>query len=312
MKGLIYISRWKRHLFIYSLIVCSLQSYGQYIQSSVNRDSILVGEPVSLQVNVSPAHKATPFRFEAGDSLGDFFEVLELISKDSSDQDTMRYNLTITSFEPGNQFVPSFGAYFGKEKKVSMPIPIYVSLVDADTTKPFLDIKPIMEDPETLKDRINNVFFWAKKNWVLMVAFILFVGFVVWWLFYSRKNEETIEEIKPKIPAHITANKKLKNLEIKNLWQEGNFKQYSIELSQIIRNYLAERYSITTHEKTSSEILESLRSKSIDDQNQEKLRHLLRLADLVKFAKERPSSESNKAVMHDAYSFVEHTRKKEN
>ena len=35
-----------------------------------------------------------------------------------------------------------------------------------------------------------------------------------------------IHSFKPKIPAHITALEKLKNLEDKKLWQSGEIKEY--------------------------------------------------------------------------------------
>ena len=224
-----------------------------------------------------------------------------------STSNTMRYNLIVTSFELGNQFIPSFGVFVGDNKAVSVPIPIHISLADADTTKPFLDIKSIVSDPLTMKDRASLFLSWTKDNWLLLTI-LLTLGVFGLWFFFRKKNHRPKKPKVHQLPAHISANKSLKKLESKQLWQEGNHKQYSIELTQIVKKYLTERYAISTHDKTSSEILDSLNSVNLGTENKYKLNHLLRLSDLVKFAKEKPTAKANETVMIDAYQFVESTR----
>ncbi|MEN8826993.1 MAG: hypothetical protein ABF264_01335 [Flavobacteriales bacterium] len=63
-----------------------------------------------------------------------------------------------------------------------------------------------------------------------------------------------------------------------------------------------------TAEKTSSEILHSLRFVEMGEENKQNLKKLLILSDLVKFAKEKPTSEENESVLNDAYKFVETTK----
>ena len=61
-------------------------------------------------------------------------------------------------------------------------------------------------------------------------------------------------------------------------------------------------------EKTTAEIFESLKSKDLKAEARNKLKQLLSLADLVKFAKERPAPTENEQSIEDAIDFVKLTR----
>ena len=87
---------------------------------------------------------------------------------------------------------------------------------------------------------------------------------------------------------------KLNELDEKLLWQNNKVKQYYSELTEIIRNYIERELKVPALEKTSDEVIEMLRdfndAESIETtkENIEKLKDLLREADLVKFAKSKP------------------------
>ena len=101
---------------------------------------------------------------------------------------------------------------------------------------------------------------------------------------------------------------KLHELRDKKLWQQDAYKQYHIELSDVVREYLEKRYVIKTHEKTSEEIFAALKYMDITEENRNKLRQILLLADLVKFAKERPLPHENEQSIDNAISFVTQTQ----
>ena len=68
------------------------------------------------------------------------------------------------------------------------------------------------------------------------------------------------------------------------------------------------RKHIKTHEKTTDEIFESLRYVSITNGDRNLLRQILTLADLVKFAKEKPLPVENEQSMYNAINFVIQTQ----
>ncbi len=79
-------------------------------------------------------------------------------------------------------------------------------------------------------------------------------------------------------------------------------------MSDTLREYLENRYHINALEQTSDEIFAGLRSAQISADAREKLRRTLLLADLVKFAKEKPLPEDNEFSMENAISFIMQTK----
>jgi hypothetical protein len=64
-------------------------------------------------------------------------------------------------------------------------------------------------------------------------------------------------------------------------------------------------------ELTSYEILSALRHQIADEQTKRKLKQLLLLADMVKFAKEKPLSTENEYSMQIAIEFINETSQKD-
>lgn len=283
-------------------------SYAQNIEVKVDRDSILIGEEIHLSISY-PIEKATSsLQFFEGDSIGNGFEVLEVLKNDTI-ENQKRLILSVTNFELDFKIIPPFSVFYGESKLVSRPISVHVSLMEVDTAQPIKDIKPILEDSFTTSDYYKMGWNWAKNNWWIVLLVSIMIGLVLWFLLRKKQPKQEIVIAKPTIPAHLLAVNKLKELEEKQLWQNGNQKEYNVELTQIIQFYISERYEVPTAEKTSSEILHSLRFVEMGEGNKENLKKLLILSDLVKFAKEQPTADDNESVMKDAYTFIKTTKK---
>jgi hypothetical protein len=135
------------------------------------------------------------------------------------------------------------------------------------------------------------------------------IGVLIWYLRRRKKNKPLFGPPKPEIPAHIIAFRELRELADEKLWQKSEFKQYYTRLTGVIRHYMERRYGIQAMEMTSHEILEEwkLSGENTGDLD-EKLNGLLNLADLVKFAKQKPVASENEENMERAYDFVERTK----
>lgn len=116
--------------------------------------------------------------------------------------------------------------------------------------------------------------------------------------------------VKPvvKLPAHIVANKALVELNNRKLWQNGKFKQYYTSLASILRVYISDRWAIGALEMTTDEIISALVEVDIAVKSRSDLVALLRMADMVKFAKAEPDAEENELNYTRAYYFVENTK----
>jgi hypothetical protein len=140
-----------------------------------------------------------------------------------------------------------------------------------------------------------------------MVSVLAIVG-LIYYLKKRPKQQPVAPPVKPSLPGYIIALNKLTELSGKKLWQQGEVKQYYSELSDIIRDYLENRYRVKTQESTTDEIFAALKHKRIVSRNRELLRQILQLADLVKFAKENPLPADNEQSMDNAVDFVSNTK----
>ncbi|MEN8929009.1 MAG: hypothetical protein ABF240_09090, partial [Flavobacteriales bacterium] len=250
------------------IIIASSISFAQTFTIQSNKDSILIGEPFNLSVQYTVFGATSQLSFEKGDSLGNGFEVLEVESTDTIKGTLLSQQLMVTCFELDNQFIPAFSIYYDSNKVVSKPIPVHVSLMQVDTAQPIKDIKPIVYDELTAGERLSMVWNWMKKYWFVWIPILLGLLFLIWFLFIKKKTEKaTIVPEKEIIPAHILANSRLKELEEKQLWQSGKQKEYNVQLTEVIQEYITNRYNVPTSERTSSEIIQSLRFVEMGEEN---------------------------------------------
>lgn len=113
------------------------------------------------------------------------------------------------------------------------------------------------------------------------------------------------------VPPYDRAIQALHELKDSKLWQQGQEKAYYTTLTEILREYIDERFHINAMEMTSSQIIETLhRNEEIKAVNRQ-LRDILEMADFVKFAKMRPLPDDNEQVMRYAETFVEETKPEE-
>jgi LPS O-antigen subunit length determinant protein (WzzB/FepE family) len=147
-------------------------------------------------------------------------------------------------------------------------------------TQDIKDIKPPIDIP--------SVWTWL---WILLagVVVIALLAWLVVWFLKKPKQEKAIE-IAP-LSSWEKAYARLENLRLKNLMERACLKPFYIELSDIIRQYLEERFSLKAPEMTTEEFLDSLRrSPVLNDAQQQTLKEFLYISDMVKFAKLEPSA----------------------
>jgi hypothetical protein len=146
------------------------------------------------------------------------------------------------------------------------------------------------------------------------MLFAVILSAVIWFTFQyikklrTKRTGEPVPEIRE--PAHIIAFRELEQLRAEKLWQNGEIKLYYTRLSEIVRQYLENRYGISALEHTTGETLDHLLSAGFKkDENYNKLRAVLTESDLVKFAKYKPGPVENDLNYETAWVFVDMTKK---
>ena len=177
--------------------------------------------------------------------------------------------------------------------------------IDTSKVLPIFDIVEVKNTPLTFEE------FWHRFGHIIIIILItLLVGAAITYFIIRKiKNKPILPIAKPKEPAHITAYRLLDKLKDSKLWQQGRVKDFYSLLTEILKNYITDRYNNSVIENTSDETLEELK-KFIPprDENYQNLKTLLDTADFVKFAKFEPRPDENDFALSVAYKFVDNTK----
>jgi hypothetical protein len=131
----------------------------------------------------------------------------------------------------------------------------------------------------------------------------------------KRKQQEE-EPTYRALPPYEEAMYKLTELDKKLLWQNNQIKDFYSELTDIVRTYIERELHVPALEKTTDEIIETLKdfneAETIDTSSETitKLKNLLREADLVKFAKSKPLATEIEEDRKDAEEVIHNLKPK--
>lgn len=165
--------------------------------------------------------------------------------------------------------------------------------------------------PVDIKDIKPPVNFPPNYTLLIILGIILLaaaVFFLVRFLLRRIKKRAAIKAVSKK-PAHIIAREALALLKGKNLPAQGKVKEYYIELSDIIRHYIEERFQISAPDMTTEEFLFNLyQADQLNQSHKELLKEFLNLCDIVKFAKYGPTEEEIEESFVAADRFIGETK----
>ena len=113
---------------------------------------------------------------------------------------------------------------------------------------------------------------------------------------------------KNKIPPHELAINKLVELNSLKLCENGCEKEYYTKISEIIREYLANRFGINALEMTTAQIKYAVKQSDGASISKKYIEIVLEMADFVKFAKVRPLPEDNMRTYQAALQYVHDTK----
>lgn len=306
-------------LFTLALCLFSPFLFSQSIRVSakIDSNSIRIGE--QTQIHVSINYRGDRGKIEIQwpkfrDTLIGKVEVLSTSKIDTTIPDksdpvnfVQTQHLTITSFDSGFYAIPPFKFIVNGDSAhpySTEAMLFQVNNVKVDTTQAIKDIKPPLSEPFSWRELLPYIYV------ALGVAVLVVIIYFLIEKLTKRKPKEIVQE-KPKIPPHIIALEELEKLKQENLWQEGKTKLYYSRLTDTLRYYIEGRFKIPAMEQTSDEIMASFRSAVIDSESKAKLKQTFLLADLVKFAKEQPSSAENELSLTYAFDFVKGTLREE-
>ncbi len=250
---------------------------GSTIKASVDKNKILIGEPIQLTIEGYLPLGSAKF-FIVIDSI-EHFELLEKLVIDSIDKKgglTIKGIYKITSFDSGHWIIPSFTL---SQNVKTDTIPIDVIFSDFDPNQEYHDIKDILEVKS----------FKKKTKWWWYAAGAALVLGLVWLYLKRKKKPQPVVVPKIVINPYDEAMKQLEQLQR----DKPGTKQYHSKLTDIFRLYVFRKKGILSLQKTTDDLVLQLKSLNLSKEQFDKLSQSLRLSDFVKFAKYIPTSEDD-------------------
>ena len=297
----------KKVLYIISLVlllqVSAATAQNVILNAKLDTFAMRIGEQTRarLELSIDSGYDVVLPELEK-EKLVEGIEILE--SKEySQNVDGGRKNYIqeylITSFDSTRYEIPPFEVVVDKDTFASNRLILDVYSVEIDTA----NINNIAGPAEVVDVQLT----WEEVRDAIYLAIILILVAVALVITTIIR----IVKVKPKLPSHVIAINRID--EIRNnesLSAEGNEKEYYTQLTDVLREYMHDRFGIDAQEMTTSEIIDEL-LKIKDKESIKELKEILEVADLVKFAKMKPDERENRLNMTNAIEFVNETKNAE-
>jgi hypothetical protein len=288
------------------VLVCS-SSIAQdlIVRALLDTNRALIGDQIKLRLLVEkPVNDWLVVFPSIADSLSGDIEILDARPIDTTageNKQLLTQDLLITVFDTGFFEIPalpfrvSSGGF--SDTLSTLPVGFEILSVKADST--IKDIKGIYKVPLSFRE---------LTPYILGLTVAVLLG---WLIVYYVKNRRVVFPGKTLAvqlePPDVTALRELEQLKDEKPWTHNKVKYYYSRISEILRNYIEGRFNTLAMEQTTGEILQSLRHSAVDNAELNNLSDLLRLADLVKFARVIPDPEENAVQIGRAVDFVKNT-----
>ena len=298
----------RARLIFTAFILCGCIARAQDVRVSLALDStdILIGNWMPARLTITAPKQ---YRVIIPKQSNDFAhaEIVAGEPESIEDQGGVRRitkSYTLTSFDTGDVAVSATVRYVKPGDTttytaVSPSVTVTVRTVRIDTTKSFRDIKDVLHVPLTI---------WDYLLYLAIALGIAAAGYVGY-RWYRRRPAPVVEETPdPEVPADEIALGKLRELEGKRLWEQGDHKGYQSELTGIVREYIERGFHVPALEQITPEIISGIALLGFDPDAIVKLEQALRIADMTKFAKYIPGPPEHQIGLRIVYEFIERTR----
>ncbi|MAV42763.1 MAG: hypothetical protein CMC32_04680 [Flavobacteriaceae bacterium] len=266
------------------------QLNAQEASNFVDTTSIRIGEQINYKINIK-LDSLDEINFpKAKDSAP--FELINEFKVDTNYLDKkfiISKQFALTFFDSGTYYIPSQKlSLLDKEIELDS-FKVTINPVKIDTTKQGLyDIKPIMKSNTKF-----DFLFWLYIL-IFIIVFCTFLYFKNHILSFFTINKLEVEYLTPYEKA-VTELSKIKDL---NYLSEIDIKTYYSDLTFVIRNFIEEKIIDNALECTTKELIQKLSllktSKKLNFSNStlKNIEDVFSRADLVKFAKYEPDTQS--------------------
>ncbi len=290
---------------------------GAFLQQLQERDSVLIADQLLYGFELKGVKEGTLFGLpELPGRQNDTLMILTpwtidtlKVSKPKKGEPRLldlKGSIRIAPFEEGIYELPQIALQRMTEDGIvdtlvfdSMRLEVKTMPVDTATFK-LHDIKGQIRYPVTFRE----VLPWYALTLFSALIIYMIVALV---LYLTRDRRRTGDSYNHKDPAHIVALRKLDKYRGSKMWAPEKQKAFYSGVTDVIREYMAERYDFGAMEMTTAEIFNEMKSKDAPTELVGEMKELFERADFVKFAKFTASDDDNAKALPVAVKFVTET-----
>jgi len=267
------------------------------VKASVDKNEILIGEPIRLQLKASlPAE--TDAKWFSLDTIPhfEFISVEKIDTAGKINSTNFSQVLTVTSFDSGKWVIPPLEIMVNGKYYLTDSFPVTVTYSEYDPSQPYHDIKDIIE--------IQNP-YTKYINWTLAALTVISLLAVVYFL--CKRFVQPIQPTVPKgmkLAPYDQAVQLLDELKQQQLPEKGQVKLYYTRLNDILRSFLENKMIMTTMQKTNDQLMVQIKDTGLQNDSFIALAQALRMSDAVKFAKYVPETGDNEKSFYDVKSSI--------
>ena len=279
----------KRILYFILTLFVLPTLHAQEVKVATSTKNIKIGEQIEYKISVqAPADAVVVF------PEGQTFGALEMVKTNPTDtlKEKGKFRLEkayyLTQFDEGKYTIPQQKIQISHKDFYTDSLLVEVHNVAVDTLKqPLYDAKPIAEVTSPSSSHL-----WL---WIVLGIVALLLTAAALYFFVFRKKKLSAEEERKKLPPFERAIQDLKDLQNSKYLIESQHKAYYTRLTDIVKEYLEDEVHILAKESTTDELLAKINNLQktgklyLSTETINNLKRVLQNADLVKFAKSKPS-----------------------
>ena len=257
-------------------------------------DSVRIGDPFRVTVGIRAPRGATiefPRTMDSSSAVQSLDPVVVRTSADTTA--TEQYaDYRVAAWDIGSQPVRLDEVIVrlnGLERRIPLSGTVFVrSVLPADSTQ------RIPKPPRALFE--FGAFPWWI--WALIAAAILAIGLLIWWWLRRRRRPPAAVAVDP----FERAESEFQRIEALGLIEAGERGRHVTLMVEVLRDYLAARFTAAALSQTTTELQRSVRE--LPSVPQDRLIRLLTEADLIKFARRPVSSDRAREIGREAHAIV--------
>ncbi len=273
------------------------------IEQKILNKEIFVGDIIDYQIELTTENNELVYLNPPNLSP---FEIIKISGDKKEDVKTKKtnhkFNLQLSIYKTGEFTIPSFELTYLKNNEQFK--------LDVLTQK--VNILSVISQNEEVKDvkNLKNNISVKEKTYIVIwigiaILFILITILVVYVVRYKLKAKKS-EKIIIKKSANEIAYEKLSKLLAKKYIENNEIKKYYFEISEILREYLGNRFNFESIELTTYELKNKLLNIMEIDRNYLPLiTNFLEDTDLVKFSKFFPDKDEIERITKGCFSIIE-------